>query len=129
MEKNKKDEILKYLYAKIAQAQELLKEKINYDSKPFHLRESSIRLQKYAESFIKEKKEANESRIIILPGLRGTGKTTMMLQLYNFLVNEHKIPEERVLYFLATARSLGTGMPKKISPSPYSPLPVLKKRL
>jgi len=92
---DKKDEILKYIYAKISQTKELLKEKINYNSKPFPLRKTSIKLQEYAKSFIKE----SEERIIILPGLRGTGKTTMVLQLYDFLVNESKFPEERVLYF------------------------------
>src|SRR4030043_790373 len=32
------------------------------------------------------------------------------------------------LYFLATALCTGTFIPRKISPSAYSPLPVLKKR-
>jgi len=98
-ETNKQEEILKYIYAKIAQAPVFVKERINFNDKPLPSRRTSLRLQEYAKDFIDEKKGANENRIIILPGLRGVGKTTMLLQLYDFLVKKENIKEERVLYF------------------------------
>jgi predicted AAA+ superfamily ATPase len=33
-----------------------------------------------------------------MPGLRGVGKTTILLQLYNYLLNVKKIPNENILY-------------------------------
>lgn len=38
------------------------------------------------------------SKTIIMPGLRGTGKTTALLQLYRFLTEKMKVSVERVLY-------------------------------
>ncbi len=38
------------------------------------------------------------SKTVIVPGLRGTGKTTALLQLYKYLTEKIKIPKERVLY-------------------------------
>ncbi len=38
------------------------------------------------------------SKTVIMPGLRGTGKTTALLQLYRFLTEKMKVPIERVLY-------------------------------
>ncbi|MBI2138669.1 ATP-binding protein [Candidatus Woesearchaeota archaeon] len=95
---NRQEELQKYLYAKIAQAPELAKGKISLNEKPLPLRQASIRLQNYASSFLKG---ARNNRVIILPGLRGTGKTTMLLQLYSFLTAVGNVPHERVLYFSA----------------------------
>ncbi len=95
---NKHDEILKYIYAKISQAPIFAKQRINLEDRPLLLRQISIKLQGYARAFINEEKGASENRIIILPGLRGVGKTTMLLQLYDFLI-KNNIEEEKVLYF------------------------------
>ena len=40
-----------------------------------------------------------KTRILLLPGLRGTGKTVALLQLWDQLVNEQGFPQEQVLYF------------------------------
>jgi len=98
-EVNKRNEILKYVYARLAQAPFFVKNRINFDGKPLPFRQAAIKLQNYAESFIKEEKGANENRIIVLPGLRGIGKTTMLLQLYDFLIKKQNINQDRVLYF------------------------------
>lgn len=94
---DKKEEILKYLLAKIANAPVLAKEKTAANGNLLPLRKSSSKLQMYADYFLD--KESQENRIIILPGLRGTGKTTMLLQLYSFLANKKDTPNERILYF------------------------------
>ena len=99
MDEDKREEILKYIYAKLAQAPFFVKNKINTNGKPLPFRQTSIKLQGYAEDFIKEKKEAYENRIIVLPGLRGVGKTTMLLQLYEFLTKKQNVSQDRVLYF------------------------------
>ena len=36
-----------------------------------------------------------ENRFIIMPGLRGVGKTTLIFQLYNYLLKEKKIKSNR----------------------------------
>ncbi|MDR0912817.1 MAG: AAA family ATPase [Methanobrevibacter sp.] len=42
-----------------------------------------------------------ENRFITLAGLRGVGKTTILFQIYNYLINDKKIPKEQVLYLSA----------------------------
>ena len=96
---NKRNEILKYIYAKLAQAPFFVKERINADGKPLLFRQAAIRLQNYAASFIREERGASENRIIVLPGLRGVGKTTMLLQLYDFLTKKQSISQDKILYF------------------------------
>lgn len=96
---DRRNELIKYVNAKIAQAPTLVKERINLNGRPLPLRQMSIKLREYARAFMAKNNGANENRIIILPGLRGTGKTTMLLQLYNFLVVESNVSNEKVLYF------------------------------
>src|SRR3989344_3214979 len=98
-EDSRKDELIKYVNAKIAQAPVFVNNRTTINGNPLPFRKTALNLQRYAESFIKEEKGAEENRIIILPGLRGVGKTTMLLQLYEFLVKKQNINIERVLYF------------------------------
>jgi predicted AAA+ superfamily ATPase len=39
-----------------------------------------------------------EKRFIVLPGLRGVGKTTILFQLYDYLLNTKKINPKNILY-------------------------------
>ncbi|WP_458404521.1 ATP-binding protein [Methanobrevibacter sp.] len=40
----------------------------------------------------------NVNRYIVLPGLRGVGKTTILLQVYDYLLNQKNISPEQILY-------------------------------
>ncbi|RLI92950.1 MAG: hypothetical protein DRO89_01140 [Candidatus Altiarchaeales archaeon] len=46
-------------------------------------------------------KKGIENRVIVLPGLRGVGKTTLMLQIYKYLYLTKQIEQDRILYFSA----------------------------
>ena len=96
---NKRNEILKYIYAKLSQAPLFVKDRIHVDGNPLPFRQTTLKLFRYAESFIKGEKGSNENRVIVLPGLRGVGKTTMLLQLYDFLLKKQNISQDNVLYF------------------------------
>ena len=41
----------------------------------------------------------NVNRYIVLPGLRGVGKTTILLQVYEYLLDQKNINPEQILYF------------------------------
>lgn len=62
---------------------------------PLPRRSYFIKLQQYFRLFA-EKSLAQ--RILVVPGLRGIGKTTLLFQLYNFLLQSNNIPKERMLY-------------------------------
>ena len=41
----------------------------------------------------------NVNRFIVLPGLRGVGKTTILFQVYDYILNQKNINPEQILYF------------------------------
>ena len=41
----------------------------------------------------------NANRFIVLPGLRGVGKTTILFQVFDYLLNQKNISPEQILYF------------------------------
>lgn len=57
-------------------------------------RDSFFRLKNCVDGFI----EYGNDRSIIMPGLRGVGKTTLVYQLYDYLVYEKRIPTNQLLY-------------------------------
>jgi predicted AAA+ superfamily ATPase len=54
------------------------------------------RLKNIINDFIFSSKEYN--RLILMPGIRGVGKTTVLSQLYLYLIEDLKIPQERVIF-------------------------------
>jgi len=53
------------------------------------------RLKKLIDDFISNR---TEERLILMPGIRGVGKTTLLSQIYLYLTHELKIPKERVVF-------------------------------
>jgi uncharacterized protein len=69
---------------------------INQHEEKYLDRFISVRVKQYLEEYINKKNI--EKRWITIPGFRGTGKTTLLSQLYHFLL-ERGIPKDRILYF------------------------------
>jgi len=66
------------------------------DIKGFNYRNEFYKIKKYLNEFLKD--ERKESRFIVMPGLRGVGKTTILLQLYDYLLNEKMVDNKNLLY-------------------------------
>ena len=94
-------DIITYLSAKLAEAPNLARKKTQEDGKPFGYRRIYFRIKKYIDAFLSRERKGIENRIIILPGLRGVGKTTLMLQIYKYLYLTKQIEQDRILYFSA----------------------------
>ncbi|RAP51808.1 MAG: hypothetical protein BZ137_09650 [Methanosphaera sp. rholeuAM130] len=89
------EEIRNYLMNVINSTHFLVQDKIYRDDKKFNERNDYFRIKKYLDNFL----ENNiDDRFIIMPGLRGVGKTTLLYQFYNYLVTEHKIKYHQILY-------------------------------
>lgn len=52
-------------------------------------------IREYIDSFLEDK---TNNRFIVLPGLRGVGKTTILYQIYEYLLKEKDIPLNQILY-------------------------------
>ncbi|MFH1030380.1 MAG: AAA family ATPase [bacterium] len=83
----KNKELQEYIQSQIIQSQKRLKG-LAHDlrGKPLFKRSAFLVLQKYATDFLKKR---TEPRVIVMPGLRGTGKTTLLAQLFLSLPNEN----------------------------------------
>lgn len=98
----KREDTLRYIFAKLAEAPTLAKEKIREDGWVLPYRRLYSRIRKHVDNFLLGERSGNvENRIIILPGLRGVGKTTLVLQIYEYLTKVKHIDQSRVLYFSA----------------------------
>jgi len=83
----KNKELQEYIQSQIIQSQKRLKG-LTHDlqSNPLFKRSAFLVLRKYATDFLQKR---SEPRVIVMPGLRGTGKTTLLAQLFLSLPNEN----------------------------------------
>jgi len=90
-------DILKtYLEKRILYTEKLaLKYTTDSSGKPLPKRHIFSRIKSYIDNFLEKNEKIN--RLIIIPGLRGTGKTTLLYQMYLYLIKEN-IFRERILF-------------------------------
>ncbi len=89
------DELSNYVFAKLAEAQKLSQDNIKRDDTPFEHRKTYFQIEKYVNEFLGG---YIENRFVIMPGLRGIGKTTILFQIYDYLRKEKGIEDDRILY-------------------------------
>ncbi len=91
----KREDLIDYVYAKLRDGPKLAEDHIFIGGKRLKKRNGYFRIETYAKNFIEG---YNENRFTYMPGLRGIGKTTILFQLYDYLVNKKGIEEDRILY-------------------------------
>ncbi|MEM4709738.1 MAG: AAA family ATPase [Candidatus Diapherotrites archaeon] len=96
---NEKEQLIKYVWAKIAEAPQLVKNHLKSEKSVFKFIRAYFRVKKHVDDFLSGKEFGVNKRLVILPGLRGVGKTTILFQIYNYLNEIKKIDQERLLYF------------------------------
>lgn len=100
MEVNEKEQILKYTLTKLAEAPQLVKSHLEGKGGDLRYRRAYFRIRKYVDDFLMGEQSGNiTKRLVILPGLRGVGKTTIVFQIYDYLKKQKNIDQDRVLYF------------------------------
>ncbi len=103
MDESKKDLILRYLTQQIALLPSLSKQ---YTSgKPTRI--SFLQLKSITDSFFK--KQIGE-RIVLMPGLRGVGKTTLLFQTYEHIRENHENAEIIYLSLDVVAKQLNSSL-------------------
>jgi predicted AAA+ superfamily ATPase len=91
------DMLKTYLERRIQYTETLaLKYTTDDNNKPLPKRHIFSRIKNYIDNFLEKNKKIN--RLIIIPGLRGTGKTTLLYQTYLYLIKKKNIPRERILF-------------------------------
>ena len=73
----------------------ILNRELSKNNKKFNTRDELDEIKGYINTFLNED---TSNKIVVLPGLRGVGKTTLILQLYEYLLKEKNIPPRNMLY-------------------------------
>ncbi|MBE6493957.1 MAG: ATP-binding protein [Methanosphaera stadtmanae] len=91
----KEEEILNFINNEITNIPITINNKIMRKNKKFEYREEFYEIKGYIDDFLEGE---NNNRYILLPGLRGVGKTTIIYQLYNYLLKDKNIKQNQILY-------------------------------
>jgi uncharacterized protein len=114
MEKEKEDLLLGFLTNQIA----LLPALAAQYTKGNHNRISFVKLKQFADNFLNLSKE---ERIILMPGLRGIGKTTLLFQLYDGI--KDRVKQTNLIYLSCDIIS------KQLNSTLYEVLEVYEKKI
>ncbi len=94
-------EIKDYVHSRILQLPQLADSYIKDERNRYYSqRWAFIKLKQLVDDFA-IKKNPDPNRFIVLSGLRGIGKTTLLMQLYNYLIQEVKVSKNNILYISA----------------------------
>ena len=88
-------EISNYVLNLINTNPQLVQSHIYKNNKKLNYRSDFYKLKHYIDKFLEED---TDDRFFILPGLRGVGKTTLIFQLMDYLLNEKNISKEKMLF-------------------------------
>ncbi|WP_407432694.1 ATP-binding protein [Methanobrevibacter sp.] len=91
----KNNDVEKFIASQINETQFLLNDSIYYKNQKFNPRSEFEEIKDYVNDFLQGD---NLNRFITLPGLRGVGKSTILLEIYDYLINEKNILPENILY-------------------------------
>ena len=98
MEENKT--LINFINNEISTVPISLNYKISINNKRFLHREEFYEIKSFIDDFLEG---YTNNRYIILPGLRGVGKTTILYQLYDYLLKERNIKQNQILYLSCEA--------------------------
>ena len=87
--------LLSYILTRLREGPTLAKENTHSRNKKLKFRSVYLKLKMHIDNFLKG---YDENRFIVMPGLRGVGKSTLIFQLYDYLLNHVKIENDRILY-------------------------------
>lgn len=92
---NKEDILDNFLEQEINMAPEFAKKHTRNEKYIFPYRNEFYQIIEYINTFL-EKESIN--RYIVMPGIRGVGKTTLLYQIYNYLFRTKNISHKDILY-------------------------------
>jgi len=96
MDSSIEDSIHDFLQNQIMDTPLSLNSELSNRGMKFNHRDDFEEITTFIDEFINGN---NVNRYIVLPGLRGVGKTTILFQVYDYLLNQKNIDPEQILYF------------------------------
>lgn len=89
------NKISQYILNQLNTTPYLVESELNENNIQLNNRIEFYEFKQYVDEFlIKETK----NRFFVMPGLRGVGKTTLIYQIYDYILNEKNISKDRILF-------------------------------
>lgn len=95
MNTEEKNSLENYLQKQTTEIPIILNDELSYKDKSFNHRSDFENITNMIDDFLNGE---NINRFIVLPGLRGVGKTTILYQVYEYLLKTKNIPQNQILY-------------------------------
>lgn len=95
MNSEEKNSMRNYLQKQITEIPTILQEELTYNNELFNKRNDFEDITQMIDDFLNGE---NINRFIVLPGLRGVGKTTILYQVYEYLLKTKNINQNQILY-------------------------------
>ena len=89
------EEILMYINNELRDIQNTINEELYYDNKQLNSRNEFNNVKMYIDDFLSRRAP---DRFVVLPGLRGVGKSVMLYQIYDYLLKKRNIAPDNILY-------------------------------
>jgi len=91
-----KDTLLKnYINENLTQMPLAYRNKIGTNNERYNHRLEFEYIKCYIDNFLND---IEDERFIVLPGIRGVGKSTLLFQVYEYLLREKEVPYNQILY-------------------------------
>jgi predicted AAA+ superfamily ATPase len=84
-----------YLNENLREIPTTLTEMTSHNNIKYQYRIEFEYLKKNIDNFLDD---IDDERFLVLPGIRGVGKTTLLYQVYDYLLNKRKVPYDQILY-------------------------------
>ena len=109
----REEEILSFINHEINEVPFTVDEKIYVDDESFNSRDEVNEIKGYIDTFLDER---TPNRFFIMPGLRGVGKSTILYQLYDYLLKDKNVSRKNILFTSADDiyKTLGCDIKKVV---------------
>jgi len=87
--------IVNYINGNVFELPLVLDDYISYNDTKFKYRLEFYSLKVHVDNFLED---TPGERFLVLPGIRGVGKSTLLFQIYEYLLKEKKVPLNQILY-------------------------------
>lgn len=92
----KKDELIQnYIKKELFDLPNILNDELIFNGNKFECRDEFDTIKTYINEFLEQ---TTNNRYLALPGLRGVGKTTLLYQIYEYLLKNKNINPNQILY-------------------------------
>ena len=87
--------VVNFIREELIELPNVLNRRLIINNEKINQRDEFFLIKNYVDDFINGN---TTNRFLVMPGLRGVGKTTLLYQIYDYLLKEKNIPPKQILY-------------------------------